>query len=436
MKSPSSILISEGLLATAAMSKFIDRLMKKKDYSKLVVIICNLLFSAFISLFPSSLISFIISMFNHQFLLEFKTYYLFFMVIFILMISANLFTEQINIPMILLRITFYIKLKYKSATKTYVIALVTTLILCWLGKQLFNILFSALNRYGVQEEIAGIMSIILAVGITISGYYTFPTKKQVRDINELLFSPFFIIISIGMSYVVSERNMITNFAEGNREISAYILAVFMLTAINQIINYLKKLFEKMHESPENKETIDPIDLYISSACSKYVSRRKQFKKQLGLLKVKIIKLCIFIRKNYKNKRFYIKTTAIVALFIVSYFILKKVNIFLSEFKIPEYIINFLSPLFIIGVFLYILFKMICLTIFKLRGAPKEKFVVLKCFSILLFFLSAFLYIITDYILGGNSHHLTNISAVLFGVASILYAVSYLVEWLISARGRV
>lgn len=154
------------------------------------------------------------------------------------------------------------------------------------------------------------------------------------------------------------------------------------------------------------------------------------------MKVNIIKLCTFIKKNYKNKRFYIKTTAIVALFIVSYFILKKVNIFLSEFKIPEYIINFLSPLFIIGVFLYILFKMICLTIFKLRGAPKEKFVVLKCFSILLFFLSAFLYIITDYILGGNSHHLTNISAVLFGVASILYAVSYLVEWLISARGRV
>ncbi|MCY8840447.1 hypothetical protein [Bacillus atrophaeus] len=433
MKSPSSILISEGLLATAAMSEFIDRLMKKKNYSRLVVIICNLLFSAFISLFPSSLISFIISMFNNQFLLEFKTYYFLSMMIFILMILANLFAEQINIPMILLRITFYIKLKYKSATKTYVIALVTTLILCGLGKQLFNILFSALNRYGVQEEIAGIMSIILAIGITISGYYMFPTNKQVRDINELLLSPFFIIISIGMSYVVSERNMITNFAEGNREISAYILAVFMLTAINQIINYLKKLFEKMHESPENKETID---LYTSSAWSKYVSRRKQFKKQLGILKVNIIKLCTFIKKNYKNKRFYIKTTAIVALFIVSYFILKKVNIFLSEFKIPEYIINFLSPLFIIGVFLYILFKMICLTIFKLRGAPKEKFVVLKCFSILLFFLSAFLYIITDYILGGNSHHLTNISAVLFGVASILYAVSYLVEWLISARGRV
>ncbi|KUP34886.1 hypothetical protein AU385_03075 [Bacillus halotolerans] len=435
MKSPSSILISEGLLATAAMSKFIDRLMKKENYSRLVVIICNLLFSAFISLFPSILISFIISMFNHQFLLEFKTYYFLSMMIFILMILVNLFAEQINIPMILLRITFYIKLKYKSATKTYVIALVTTLILCGLGQQLFNILFSALNRYGVQEEIAGIISIILAIGITISGYYTFPTNKQVRDTNELLLSPFFIIISIGMSYVVSERNMITNFAEGNREISAYILAVFMLTAINQIINYLKKLFEKMHESPEN-ENKETIDLYTSSAWSKYVSRRKQFEKQLGILKVNIIKLCTFIRKNYKNKRFYIKTTAIVALFIVSYFILKKVNIFLSEFKIPEYIINFLSPLFIIGVFLYILFKMICLTIFKLRGAPKEKFVVLKCFSILLIFLSAFLYIITDYILGGNSHHLTNISAVLFGVASILYAVSYLVEWLISARGRV
>lgn len=435
MKSPSAILISEGLLATAAMSKFIDRLMKKENYSRLVVIICNLLFSAFISLFPSILISFIISMFNHQFLLEFKTYYFLSMMIFILMILVNLFAEQINIPMILLRITFYIKLKYKSATKTYVIALVTTLILCGLGQQLFNILFSALNRYGVQEEIAGIISIILAIGITISGYYTFPTNKQVRDTNELLLSPFFIIISIGMSYVVSERNMITNFAEGNREISAYILAVFMLTAINQIINYLKKLFEKMHESPEN-ENKETIDLYTSSAWSKYVSRRKQFEKQLGILKVNIIKLCTFIRKNYKNKRFYIKTTAIVALFIVSYFILKKVNIFLSEFKIPEYIINFLSPLFIIGVFLYILFKMICLTIFKLRGAPKEKFVVLKCFSILLFFLSAFLYIITDYILGGNSHHLTNISAVLFGVASILYAVSYLVEWLISTRGRV
>ncbi|MDG0764253.1 hypothetical protein O0R52_21025 [Bacillus halotolerans] len=435
MKSPSAILISEGLLATAAMSKFIDRLMKKENYSRLVVIICNLLFSAFISLFPSILISFIISMFNHQFLLEFKTYYFLSMMIFILMILVNLFAEQINIPMILLRITFYIKLKYKSATKTYVIALVTTLILCGLGQQLFNILFSALNRYGVQEEIAGIISIILAIGITISGYYTFPTNKQVRDTNELLLSPFFIIISIGMSYVVSERNMITNFAEGNREISAYILAVFMLTAINQIINYLKKLFDKMHESPEN-ENKETIDLYTSSAWSKYVSRRKQFEKQLGILKVNIIKLCTFIRKNYKNKRFYIKTTAIVALFIVSYFILKKVNIFLSEFKIPEYIINFLSPLFIIGVFLYILFKMICLTIFKLRGAPKEKFVVLKCFSILLFFLSAFLYIITDYILGGNSHHLTNISAVLFGVASILYAVSYLVEWLISTRGRV
>ncbi|PSA95389.1 hypothetical protein C6370_10440 [Bacillus atrophaeus] len=432
MKSPSSILISEGLLATAAMSEFIDRLIKKKNYSRLVVIICNLLFSAFISLFPSSLISFIISMFNNQFLLEFKTYYFLSMMIFILMILANLFAEQINIPMILLRITFYIKLKYKSATKTYVIALVTTLILCGLGKQLFNILFSALNRYGVQEEIAGIMSIILAIGITISGYYTFPTNKQVRDINELLLSPFFIIISIGMSYVVSERNMITNFAEGNREISAYILAVFMLTAINQIINYLKKLFEKMHESPENKETID---LYTSSAWSKYVSRRKQFKKQLGILKVNIIKLCTFIKKNYKNKRFYIKTTAIIAFFIVSYFILLKVDIFLFDFKIPEYIMNFLFLLLIIGVFLYILFKMICLTIFKLRGAPKEKIFVLKCFSILLFFLSIFLYIITDYILGDNSHF-TNASVVLFGVASILYAVSYLVEWLLGARGRV
>ncbi|NJI53721.1 hypothetical protein [Bacillus subtilis] len=431
MKSPSSILISEGLLATAAMSEFIDRLMKKKNYSRLVVIICNLLFSAFISLFPSSLISFIISMFNNQFLIEFKTYYFLSMMIFILMILVNLFAEQINIPMILLRITFYIKLKYKSATKTYVIALVTTLILCGLGKQLFNILFSALNRYGVQEEIAGIMSIILAIGITISGYYTFPTNKQVRDINELLLSPFFIIISIGMSYVVSERNMITNFVEGNREISAYILTVFMLTAINQIVNYLKKLFEKMHESPENKETID---LYTSSAWSKYVSRRKQFKKQLEILKVNIFKLCTLIKKNYKNKRLYIKTTAIIAFFIVSYFILMKVDIFLSDFKIPEYIMIFLFLLPIIGVFLYILFKMICLTIFKVRGAPKEKIFVLKCFSILLFFLSVFLYIITDYILGDNSHF-TNASVVLFGVASILYAVCYLVEWLLGARGR-
>ncbi|MEC1624620.1 hypothetical protein [Bacillus mojavensis] len=434
MKSPSSILISEGLLATAAMSKFIDRLMKKENYSRLVVIICNLLFSAFISLFPSILISFIISMFNHQFLLEFKTYYFLSMMIFILMILANLFAEQINIPMILLRITFYIKLKYKSATKTYVIALVTTLILCGLGQQLFNILFSALNRYGVQEEIAGIISIILAIGITISGYYTFPTNKQVRDTNELLLSPFFIIISIGMSYVVSERNMITNFAEGNREISAYILAVFMLTAINQIINYLKKLFEKMHESPEN-ENKETIDLYTSSAWSKYVSRRKQFEKQLGILKVNIIKLCTFIKTNYKNKRFYIKTTVIMAFFIVSYLILLKVDIFLSDFKIPEYIMNFLFLLLIIGVFLYILFKMICLTIFKLRGAPKEKIFVWKCFSMLLFFLSIFLYIITDYILGDNSHF-TNASVVLFGVASILYAVSYLVEWLLGARGRV
>ncbi|ADV94833.1 hypothetical protein [Bacillus] len=431
MKSPSSILISEGLLATAAMSEFIDRLMKKKNYSRLVVIICNLLFSAFISLFPSSLISFIISMFNNQFLIEFKTYYFLSMMIFILMILVNLFAEQINIPMILLRITFYIKLKYKSATKTYVIALVTTLILCGLGKQLFNILFSALNRYGVQEEIAGIMSIILAIGITISGYYTFPTNKQVRDINELLLSPFFIIISIGMSYVVSERNMITNFVEGNREISAYILTVFMLTAINQIVNYLKKLFEKMHESPENKETID---LYTSSAWSKYVSRRKQFKKQLEILKVNIFKLCTLIKKNYKNKRLYIKTTAIIAFFIVSYFILMKVDIFLSDFKIPEYIMIFLFLLPIIGVFLYILFKMICLTIFKVKGAPKEKIFVLKCFSILLFFLSVFLYIITDYILGDNSHF-TNASVVLFGVASILYAVCYLVEWLLGARGR-
>jgi len=431
LKSPSSILISEGLLATAAMSEFIDRLMKKKNYSRLVVIICNLLFSAFISLFPSSLISFIISMFNNQFLIEFKTYYFLSMMIFILMILVNLFAEQINIPMILLRITFYIKLKYKSATKTYVIALVTTLILCGLGKQLFNILFSALNRYGVQEEIAGIMSIILAIGITISGYYTFPTNKQVRDINELLLSPFFIIISIGMSYVVSERNMITNFVEGNREISAYILTVFMLTAINQIVNYLKKLFEKMHESPENKETID---LYTSSAWSKYVSRRKQFKKQLEILKVNIFKLCTLIKKNYKNKRLYIKTTAIIAFFIVSYFILMKVDIFLSDFKIPEYIMIFLFLLPIIGVFLYILFKMICLTIFKVKGAPKEKIFVLKCFSILLFFLSVFLYIITDYILGDNSHF-TNASVVLFGVASILYAVCYLVEWLLGARGR-
>ncbi len=38
--------------------------------------------------------------------------------------------------------------------------------------------------------------------------------------------------------------MITNFAEGNREISAYILAVFMLTAINQIINYLKSYLKR------------------------------------------------------------------------------------------------------------------------------------------------------------------------------------------------
>lgn len=101
-----------------------------------------------------------------------------------------------------------------------------------------------------------------------------------------------------MSYVVSERNMITNFVEGNREISAYILTVFMLTAINQIVNYLKKLFEKMHESPENKETID---LYTSSAWSKYVSRRKQFKKQLEILKVNIFKLCTLIKRIIKTK---------------------------------------------------------------------------------------------------------------------------------------
>lgn len=434
MRSPSSILLHEGFIATAALSKFIDRLNRgeQKGYSKLIVLICNFLFSAFISLFPSSLISFIIGIFNHQYLSEFKTYYFLSMTIFILMISANLFAKQINIPMIFLQITFYIKLKYKSATKTYLIALVTTLILCGLGKQLFNVLFSALTRYGVQEETAGIMSIILAIGITISGYYTFPTNKQVRDINELLLSPFFIMISIGMSYLVSERNMITNFAEGNREISAYILAVFMLTAINQIINYLKMLFEKMHEFTENNRRVD---LYTSLARSKYVSRRNQFKKQLGILKVNIIKLCNFIKKNYKNKRFYIKTTVIVAFFIISYFILMKADIFLSDFKIPEYIREFSFLLLIMGVFLYILFKFICLTIFKPKRAPKEKNFVLKCFSVLLFFISLFVYMITNYILAGNSH-LTDISTILFGVASVLYTVSYLVEWLIGARDRV
>lgn len=252
-----SLVLNEALLYIVLLAKIIDGFISKgeKNYKMLLALILNVLFSAIISAMLSLVISIILTIYKYSFSAEFLSYFFLFFVLFILMIGTNLFSNQINIPMIFFMMIFYLKKNFKSLMSIYWKFIAYVLLLMGSIMGLYKIINEIFIRYNLNDDIALLGSIILAIGITVAGFYAFPIDKKNRDMNELFLSPIFIIITIVLSYLVSEKNVIKNFEEGNIEISTYLTLIFILATVTQIITYFKKLFEKLHDITTSKEEI-------------------------------------------------------------------------------------------------------------------------------------------------------------------------------------
>ncbi|MCY9009113.1 hypothetical protein MOE50_08895 [Bacillus inaquosorum] len=427
MRNFRSKLFNEGLIAIAFLAKAINKLnnIHNKGYITLSVFIINFLFSAFLSLFPSFIISIIIIIVfrDNSFIIEFKTYYVIFLTLFSALIFFNI-NQKINIPKVLLRLLFCLRVKYKSILKIYILNFG---ILVFIGNILFENFLTMLQRYGVKEDMSPIVSIILAIGITVASFYGFPKNKDDRDINELILTPLFLIFTLIISYLVSKKNMLSNFSDGNKEMSTYILAMFMLTGISHIITYFKKLFEKIHDIPKNSRRID---LYASLAERKFIYRKIQMKKYLAILKLKANNIVKFMKNPNIQKKHFGLFSFVAIFFSIIFYILHSFELWLDGFKIPSYLLQGLYRFIIIVIFLYIIIRITLLILYKPKKTIKEKFFVIESVYMLLFFISAFLLVI-------NSFYsiLLKTSFILFGVASIFFIICEVAKWLIGIKNN-
>lgn len=159
-----------------------------------------------------------------------------------------------------------------------------------------NIIYGFLTKYGIQGGNIPIYTFITAAALTVSGYYAFPVNKDDRDINELILSPIIIVVNIGISYIISTENILKSLENGNSHIASSLLLFFIIATFIQVVNYLKKLFEKLHDLPKYKRRIHlnaclakQIISFISGYISKNISQYKEL---------------IVVFKNSNNKRYF------------------------------------------------------------------------------------------------------------------------------------
>ncbi|AIK35616.1 putative membrane protein (plasmid) [Bacillus pseudomycoides] len=267
-----------------------------KNYELIIIQLYNAIFSIFFAIIGSFFVALAVSLFTKNLYSDWYVFFKIFMILNSLMILVNLSSKILNVPMILMRLIFSLKDKFHSVKrfglyigKLYLIVICSIFIL-------YLILLQFFTQYNVENEYSIIYALILSVALSVAGVYSFPVKKGDRDINELIVSPLYIVINIYIGYKTSKANILNNASQGNDDMTGNLLILFIITTFVQVITYLKKLFEMLHQLSEYEKEINN---YASKGKKRFAFLKEGFKETL----IKFNQVVIDFKsiKNAKHK---------------------------------------------------------------------------------------------------------------------------------------
>ncbi|QWG30989.1 teichoic acid transporter (plasmid) [Bacillus mycoides] len=331
---------------------------KIKNYELIIIQLYNAIFSIFFAIIGSFFVALAVSLFTKNLYSDWYVFFKIFMILNSLMILVNLSSKTLNVPMILMRLIFSLKDKFHSVKsfglyigKLYLIVICSIIIL-------YLILLQFFTQYNVENEYSIIYALILSVALSVAGIYSFPVKKGDRDINELIVSPLYIVINIYIGYKTSKANILNNASQGNDDMVGNLLILFIITTFVQVITYLKKLFEMLHQLSEYEKDINN---YASNGKKRFAFLKERFKETLIKFNQVVIDL-----KSIKNAKRKFLLLICFSLFIAigTIYLSRVIGIgvnYLGEaivlFKLDKLISKILAYIILFGICLVMIFKL-------------------------------------------------------------------------------
>ncbi|EJR95851.1 teichoic acid transporter [Bacillus cereus group sp. N28] len=405
------------------------------NYELIIILLYNGIFSTFFSAIGSFFVALALSLFTKNLYSDWYVFFKIFMILNCLLLFVNLSSKTLNVPMIFMRVIFSLKNKFHSVgfflayiIKLYIVVGISVSILCF-------VLLHSFAQYGVKDEYSFIYALILSVGLTIAGVYSFPVKKIDRDINELIVSPIFIVLNIGIGYITSKANILNNARQGHEDMAQYLLILFLIAAFVQVITYLKKLFEMLHQLSEYEKDINS---YANKGKKRFVFLKGYFKGNLIKFD-QVIKDFKSIKKAKHKFLLLISSSLIMALGTIYFSRGIEIGInYLGEiivlFKLDKFIVKILVYIILLGLFLFLSFKLYIFLVLAFKGKNvlkrSERW---EYFSLALFIFGILMVIVANVF----SIELSSNSFLVAGgcilVASTILSGVNLIEWLLRKR---
>lgn len=318
----------------------------------------NAIFGIFFAIIGSFFVALAVSLFTKNLRSDWYVFLIIFMILNSLMILVNLSSKTLNVPMILIQLIFSLKDKFHSVKrfglyifKLYLIVICSIVIL-------YIILLHFFIQYNIGNEYCIIYAIILSVALSVAGVYSFPVKKSDRDINELIVSPLYVVMNIYIGYKISKANILNNASLGNNDMAGNLMILFIITTFVQVITYLKKLFEMLHQLPEYEEDINS---YANKGKKRFEFLKGRFKETL----IKTNQVVIDLKSLEDVKRKFLLLICFGFFMTIGTFLLSKV-IGMGVNYLKETIVSFKLEKLISETLAYIIIFAICLImIFKL-----------------------------------------------------------------------
>lgn len=398
------------------------------NYKSLLVFLYNSIFGVFISAVVSLCMAFLLFLFTETFVNNFQTFFLILMVITGIVLITNLPTNQLNLPMLFLRVIFFIKFKIKSIMFFILVRVFISVFAIFISVYfLHSTIIKFLSQYGAQGENISMYAYISSAALVVAGYYAFPVEKHERDLNELMLSPILIIINIWFSYQISKTNILNNLENGNMDIAAKLLIIFAIATFLQFVAYLKKLFEKIHDLPEYSRRT-----YFYA----YLARKRiSFGiNQIKYLILQIIKLIEELKSIKKDKHFYLKLIIFTCLTVGIWFMiipLSRVN--LPALKLSKSVETYLSCIIVLVFIIFMTYRAYCPLILSLKGREHFKRrtrwelfgIAIPIFGVLITMIAALLSIELSFFI--------YLASIFIIIGAFIISVSSFIRWLFTKR---
>jgi len=398
------------------------------NYRLIFIFLSNSIFGLFVSAILSLFISLLLFPFTMTLTNNFRAIFLVFTIMTGIMLITNLTSNQLNLPMLFLRIIFFLKFKVKSLIFFILVRIYLPVAAILISTYfLYRIIVNSLYRYGIENENISMYVVILSAALVVAGYYAFPVEKHERDLNELIISPILIIINIAISYLISKTNILQNLKSGNTDIAAKLLIIFAIATFLQFVTYFKKLFEKIHDLPQYSRRTYFYAYLARKRISFLVS-------QLKLISIRIIQLKNDIKSIKKDKYFFLHLITCIAIGLGSSFLLA----LLSKIKLPPLRLNkttetYLPYIIVLGLAIFLIYKSCYLLVVcfnrKVSSSKKDK---LELFGIAIVMLG----LSTTMILSVFSIQLKifiYLSTIVVLSGSFIMIISSFIKWLFMKR---